>query len=78
MDGAQWHVLAPLGISPDPKDPWNTWCKPGIKRDGAYLREYIDRVNGLGGVVTIDIYMDWNGGTGFDPAQVEALKAMGF
>ena len=77
-DGAQWHVLAPLGISPDPKNPCNTWCKPGVKRDGAYLREYIDKVNSRGGVVTIDIWMDWNGGTSFDRAQIDTLRAMEF
>jgi len=77
-DGAQWHVLAPLGISPDPNNPWDTWCKFGVKRDGAYLREYINKVNSLGGVVTIDIWMDWDCGTRFDPAQIETLRSMVF
>ena len=77
-DGAQWHVLAPLGLSPDPKNPWDAWCKRGVKRDSAYLRNYIDEVNRHGGVVTIDIWMDWTGGTHFDPAQIEALKGMGY
>jgi len=78
VDGAQWHVLAPLGVSPDPNNIWDTWCKPGVKRDSAYLRGYIDEVNRNGGVVTIDIWMDWTGGTRFDPAQIEALREMGF
>jgi len=76
-DGAQWHVLAPLGLSPDPKDPWNSWCKPGVKRDSAYLRKYIDKVNSRGGVVTIDIWLEQAGGTCFDQAQIETLRAMG-
>jgi len=77
-DGAQWHALAPLGLSPDPKNHWDAWCKPGVKRDSEYLRSYIDEVNRNGGVVTIDIWMDWAGGTRFDPAQLEALRGMGF
>jgi len=34
--------------------------------------------NSRGGVVTIDIWMDWNAGTSYDPAQIEALRSMGF
>ena len=78
IDGAQWHMLAPLGLPPEGGNCYEAWCRPGIKYVGAYLREYIDKVNSRGGVVTIDIFMDWTGGTRFDPAQVEALKAMGF
>ena len=76
VDGAQWHVLAPLGLSADPKNPWDSWCKHGVKRGGAYLREYVEKVHQNGGVVTIDIWMDWAGGTKFDQAQIEALRGM--
>ena len=77
-DGAQWHVLAPLGLPPDsdPKNIWFAWCKPGVKRDSAYLRKYIDEVNRRGGVVTIDIWIEQTGGTHFDPAQIETLRGM--
>jgi hypothetical protein len=75
VDGAQWHMLSPLGLSPN-QSPYDAWCKPGLKYDGAYLRDYIGKVNRRGGVVTVDIWMDWAGGTKFDPAQIEALRGM--
>ena len=76
IDGAQWHMLAPLGLPPDGGSVYEAWCKPGVKRDGKYLREYVDKVNRNGGVVSVDIWMDWTGGTYFDPAQIAALRGM--
>jgi len=78
IDGAQWHMLAPLGLPPEGKNCYEAWCKPGVKYGGAYLREYIDKVNSHGGVVTVDIWIDQTGGTHFDPTQVETLRSMGF
>ena len=74
IDGAQAHVLAPLGVSPDGSE-WNGWCKPGCKRDAAYMCDYVKRVNAAGGVVTIDIVIYADGS--FDPEQIELLKQLG-
>lgn len=71
VDGAQAHILAPLGKSCDGTE-WNAWCRPGAKRDGAYMRDYISRVNAAGGVVTVDILLNRDGS--FDERQTEVLS----
>lgn len=73
VDGAKAHILAPLGIMPDGK-PGGAWCCPGAKRDHAYMKDYIDRVNRAGGLVTVDLYLEPDGT--FDPAQMEALTGI--
>ena len=72
--GAQWHTLAPLGVSIT-GNPNESWCKPGCKRDGAYMRDYVRRVNEKGGVVTVDVALYRDGH--LDPAQVDTLSAIG-
>ena len=75
IDGAQWHTLAPLGIPQDTESgAGGGWCRPGCKRSGAYMKDYVARVNAAGGVVTIDVALYRDGH--LDPAQVEALKAI--
>lgn len=74
IDGAQAHVLAPLGVSPD-GSVWGGWCKPGVKRTKEYMADYVGRVNRAGGVVTIDIALYRDGS--FDPEQLEVLKYIG-
>ena len=55
VGGAIPHILAPLGKPLDAGKPWSGWRRPGCKRDGAYLHEYVRRVNEKAGLVTIDI-----------------------
>lgn len=74
IDGAQAHILAPLGVSPDGSE-WNGWGKAGCKRDAAYMCDYVRKVNAAGGVVTIDIVIYADGS--FDPKQIELLKQLG-
>jgi len=66
VDGVQWHLLSYLGIK--------NWCAPGCRFTGGYMRDYIKKVNELGGVVTIDFYMDsdWR----IDKDQMETLRAL--
>lgn len=64
------HILAPLGVAPD-GNPWGGWAKPGCKRDGAYMRDYIHRVNAAGGVVSVDIQIRYD--STYDPAQLACL-----
>ncbi len=63
VDGAQAHILVPLGA---------TWGLPGLQRSGEYLRHFTKCVNLMGGVVTYDaaIYRDGS----LDPEQVDALR----
>lgn len=73
IEGAQAHILAPLGLSSD-GSPWNAWAKPGVKRDGSYMRDYVNRVHLAGGVTTIDVILYRDGS--FDPTQLNVLKAI--
>ena len=74
LGGAQWHTLAPIGKSLT-GNPYEGWCKPGCKRDGAYMRDYVRRVNERGGAVTIDVALYRDGH--LDPEQVELLRTLG-
>ncbi len=74
IDGAQAHYLIPLGVSPN-GDQNFSWCKPGCKRDAAYLIDYVQRVHEAGGVVTIDIRIEDDGT--LDAEQIAQLKQLG-
>ncbi|MBQ3176282.1 MAG: hypothetical protein IJB52_00515 [Clostridia bacterium] len=64
------HILAPLGVSSN-GSPWGAWAKPGCKRDGKYMKEYIRQVNEAGGVVSVDIQIRYD--STYDPAQLACL-----
>ncbi len=64
------HILAPLGISSN-GSPWGAWAKPGCKRDGKYMKEYIRQVNEADGVVSVDIQIRYD--STYDPAQLACL-----
>ena len=71
FDGAQAHILAPLGVSPEPERPGLAWCSKGVKYDADYMTDYIKRCNDVGAVVTVDIHIDRN--FDFDEEQVNLL-----
>ena len=73
IGGAQWHTLSFLGIPPDGNE-YNGWGKPGSKYTGEYIRDYVSRVNELGGVVTIDVCMFRDGH--IDGEQMNVLRAL--
>lgn len=64
------HILAPLGVLPK-GSRGGAWAMPGCKRDGAYMRDYVRRVNAVGGVVSIDIQIRYD--STYDPAQLACL-----
>ena len=64
-DGVQWHVLSYLG--PD-------WGTPGLKYTAADMGDYVRKVNGAGGVVTIDVALFRDGSIAAQ--QLATLKAM--
>ena len=74
IDGAQSHILAPLGVSKDGSE-WGRWRRPGARRSGAYMLDYVRRANQAGMPVTVDIFVDHRGR--WDEAQFEALKYVG-
>ena len=71
IEGAQAHILAPLGKSTSGGSQ-GEWCRPGVNRSGEYLNNYINKVNKAGGAVTIDIPVFRDGH--YDSEQLEALK----
>ncbi|MCL2814791.1 MAG: hypothetical protein FWD23_09350 [Oscillospiraceae bacterium] len=73
IGGAQWHTLSFLGVPPD-GNIYNGWCQPGTKYTGAYMRDYITKVNGRGGVVTVDVCMFRDGH--IDEDQMNVLRAL--
>lgn len=70
VNGAQVHILAPLGLSPDGSE-WNSWCKPGLKRNAEYLAGYIRKLREVPCSLTIDIIIYPDGS--FDAAQMNEL-----
>lgn len=71
IDGAQWHILAPIGISVT-ENTWEAWCKPGCKHTPDYMKDYVRKVNAVGGAVTIDVALYRDGH--LDPEQMALLK----
>lgn len=69
-DGAQMHILAPLGSFGDDR-PEGAWHMRGLKRDAGYLAGYIRRLKEAQCSLTIDIYVDPDGS--FDDEQFDTL-----
>lgn len=74
IDGAQAHILAPLGVMPDGK-PGGAWACTGVKRDGEYMVDFVRRANAIGCTVTIDIWAARDGSC--DPEQEAVLRYLG-
>ncbi|MBQ8209509.1 MAG: hypothetical protein IJZ35_02865 [Clostridia bacterium] len=74
FDGAQAHILAPLGVSPDPDKPGQAWCRPGVKYDAQYMTDYIKRCNDAGAVVTVDVFFGKD--CSFDEEQIQLLHTV--
>ncbi len=66
IDGAQAHMLAPLG---------ETWARTGSRYSGRYLDNFTACVNEMGGVVTFDCALNRDGS--IDPEQIAALSEIG-
>ena len=74
-DGAQAHVLAPIGLSQldidSPKRYTQSWGAFGLKHTKEYLADYLKRANAAGAVVSFDMGVHRDGK--FDPVQIEAI-----
>ena len=73
IDGALAHYLIPLGINEE-KPQFGGWRQPGAKLSREQLKRYIEYVNFVGGVVTVDIAIDHEGR--WDDAQFELMKGL--
>jgi hypothetical protein len=73
--GALPHTLAPLGYDGETMNEYSGWGSPGVKRPLDYMVKYIQAVNRVGGVVTIDIFVRADGS--FDPEQEGFLRQVG-
>ncbi len=72
-DGAQAHILLPLGT--DSSGIGATWASGGLHFPQQEICDYADKVTSAGGVVTFDCMLNRDGS--FDPEQAEALRAVG-
>jgi len=61
VSGAQAHVLSFLGIPPEPVMVYDGWGKKGSKYSGEYMKKYIECVNKIGGVVSVDVCLHRSG-----------------
>lgn len=74
VDGAVAHVLSFLGMPKPAVRVYDGWGKPGTKYTPAYMRGYVECVNTIGGVVTIDCCLHRGGR--IDGEQMEVLRAL--
>ncbi len=74
VDGAQAHILAPLGESYDGEE-WSHWCQPGAQHSKEYMLDFVRQANECGCLVTIDVCIDPKGH--IDPYQLEVLQYIG-
>lgn len=77
----QWHILSFLGnltLQGPVNNPYSSngsgWGAAGSRYSGEYIKDYVDKVNAMGGVVSIDMLL-FRDGT-FDMGQVEVIKAL--
>ena len=63
INGTQWHIVSYLGTD---------WKSDSVRFTKKYLVNYINKVNQLGGVVTINTALYRNGSIG--PAQLAFLE----
>lgn len=54
-EGAQAHILAPMGLTPAGKP--GGWRQKGCVRDHAYMKEYAARLHEIGCGLTVDIHV---------------------
>lgn len=58
VDGALTHLLIPLGKE---RNFCGRWCAPDTDYTHEFIRDYIEKVNAVGGIVTVDIFVSPDG-----------------
>ena len=74
IDGAQAHILAPLGCG-QAANPRNRWRTRGARLSKECLLDYVQRANAAGMAVSIDVFVDHSGA--WDSDQMDVLKYLG-
>jgi hypothetical protein len=74
LNGAQWHMLAPLGIAPAGHSPYDAWARPGCQVTAPRMQDYLSRVNARGGVVTVEAALFRDGH--MDEEQLDLLRSL--
>ncbi len=75
IEGAQAHVLAPLGYDRENLNVGYGWSQPGVRHTKEYMRDYIRRVSQVGGAVSVDILTHIDGS--FDVEQEAVMRWVG-
>lgn len=73
-NGAVSHVLSFLGIPKIPVMVYDGWGKPGSKYSAEYMRGYVECVNSIGGVVSVDCCLHRDGH--YEEDQLKVLRAL--
>lgn len=73
IQGAQAHILAPLGKLRT-GEIYSAWGQKGTRHDHTYMKNYVTAANQRGCPVTIDIYIGENGA--FDSVQTAVLTGI--
>lgn len=72
IDGAQSHMLIPLGYLEDGNPAG--WGTRTCKCDHVFLSEYLRKLEAVGCPLSIDVYVEPDGS--FDPTQLEVLRGL--
>ena len=72
IQGSLAHLLIPIGRS-NPEF-FGPWCGAGTNYANADIKNYVRRVNDVGGIVTFDVRVLPDGS--FDPSHIEALRGI--
>ncbi len=75
VDGAQSHILAPIGILPDGVEAYGGWAHCGTVRTKEYMLDYIKKANAIGTPVTVDMQVYRDGS--FNEEQQALLEWVG-
>lgn len=74
IEGAQAHILAPIGYYADSMEIPG-WAQKGCKHTKEYMRDYIRNVSRVGGAVTVDMFVSIDGS--LDPEQETLMRWVG-
>lgn len=75
IEGAQAHILAPLGYDAEGMSGSSAWGSGGLRHTKEYMRSFINAVARVGGAVSVDMMTCIDGS--FDPEQESAMRWVG-
>ena len=75
IEGAQAHILAPLGYDSETMVDYAGWASQGVRHTKEYMRDFIRACSRVGGAVTVDIAVNIDGT--FEPDQELCMTWVG-